>query len=138
MNKIHFLIIFAFYLKLTLHQKEENISTKQSINTPYESFEQITLTDEKIPFYQENDMSIFIVNKLNSKFNFNSIANNHDGIQSIENNFDLAKSNTADSMYTLLYSDDKHFLVGSRNRLFNFSMENLLDKSSLNRVSRYI
>jgi hypothetical protein len=136
MNKIHFLIIFAFYLKLTLHQKEENITNKQNINAPYDSFEQVTLTDEKIPFYQENGMSIFIIKKLNSKFNFNSIANNDDEIQSIENNFDSAKSNTADSMYTLLYSDDKHFLVGSRNRLFNFSMENLLDKNSLNRVRR--
>lgn len=136
MNQKLFLIIFACHLSLTLsQQKQENIILNK-LATTKDSLRQITLTDEKIPFYQENDMSIFIVNKLNSKFNFNSIANNHDEIQSIENNFDLEKSNTGDSMYTLLYSDDKHFLVGSRNRLFNFSMENLLDKNSLNRVSR--
>ena len=136
MNQKLFLIIFACHLSLTLsQQKQENIILNK-LATTKDSLRQITLTDEKIPFYQENDMSIFIVNKLNGKFNFNSIENNGDEIQSIENNFDLAKSNTADSMYTLLYSDDKHFLVGSRNRLFNFSMENLLDKNSLNRVSR--
>jgi hypothetical protein len=129
------LIIFACHLSLTLQQKQENIILNK-LSTTKNSLRQITLTDERIPFYQENDLSIFIINKLNSKFNFNSIASNDHEIQSIENNFDSAKSNTADSMYTLLYSDDKHFLVGSRNRLFNFSMENLLDKNSLNRVRR--
>jgi hypothetical protein len=135
MNQKLFLIIFACHLSLTLQQKQENIILNK-LSTTKNSLRQITLTDERIPFYQENDLSIFIINKLNSKFNFNSIASNDHEIQSIENNFDLAKSNTADSMYTLLYSDDKHFLVGSRNRLFNFSMENLLEKNSLNRVRR--
>ena len=92
--------------------------------------------DEKIPFYRENDASIVILNKFNNKFDNNNLQ-----AQTIENSFDLENLNKSDdaksdsSMYTLLYADKRSFLVGARNRLFNFSMQDLYDKEFVSRVS---
>ena len=138
-RNIFVLTLLACHLTLTLQQKQENsiLNSLTTLTPPKNSLRQITLTDEKISFYRENDMPIFIINKLNSKFNFNLNANNK--MQIIDNNYDLATStnsiDSSSSMYTLLYVDEKSFLVGSKNRLFNFSMDNFFNKESLIRVS---
>lgn len=137
-RNIFVLILLSCHLTLMLQQKQENsiLNSLTTLTPSKNSLRQITLTDEKIPFYRENDMPIFIINKLNSKFNFNLNVNNK--MQIIDNNYDLATStNSIDSssMYTLLYADKKSFLVGSKNRLFNFSMDNFFNKESLIRVS---
>lgn len=113
-----FLITLCYYFLVTC--------TNQQKLSPDQNLRRITLANDKIPFYRENDQtSVYIYNKLNSKFSINDL--NVPETQTIDNNYDLLEDEdkTGDSMYSLLYSDESTFLVGAKNRLFNLSMKNL-------------
>ena len=142
-----FLVFLILNLIYTTAQKEKLSEKKLSErrrkrplvdeNLPF--YGSVKLADEKIPFYHEKDAAVFILNKLNSQF---SLLQDEDEdffrqTQLIKNNFDgeNVDERSISSMYTLLYSDSRSFLIGARNRLFNFSSLDLNDKKFLKRVS---
>ena len=128
-TSLHALLFVLACLAIALTDQASLVASK----TP--TRRQVSSGDEQILLYRVNDEnSVFIVNKANNKFKLYETVD--DKLHSIKNNFDHTSDTVeVDAMFTLLYADEKSMLVGARNRLFNFSTEDLSDQESLNKVS---